>query len=264
MQAPTEWVSKPQPRDLISDPVLTKPFGEKPPSTNSTLKGAETEDPPIKLWEGSILVGLDGAEGNNEAMNLHVGFEAKRKTELHLLYLDLDYNRRTTYTVITANRLYSQARYERLIQATSWSLFVDTTGEYDEFQEFDFRITGHTGLGYRFFKNSQAALTSRLGGGVSHEIGGPKDKYYAPELMMALDYEWRVSDRQKLVAMVEYMPDVTDFTDFRLNSQAGWELLLDQYTNLSLRLAVRNRYYSAPVTARPNDLDYAALLSWKF
>ena len=57
---------------------------------------------------------------------------------------------------------------------------------------------------------------------------------------------------------------ITDFTEYRLNSLAGWEFLLDQATNLSLRLAVRNRYNSSPGTARPNDLDYAALLLWKF
>jgi hypothetical protein len=60
------------------------------------------------------------------------------------------------------------------------------------------------------------------------------------------------------------MPNETNFTEFRLNSLAGWEFLLDQETNLSLRLAVRNRYNSSPGTALPNDLDYAALLLWKF
>ena len=69
---------------------------------------------------------------------------------------------------------------------------------------------------------------------------------------------------QRLTAMLEYMPNVTDIQVYRLNTQAGWELILDQQTNLALRFAVRNRYTSDMRLAKPNDLDYAALLMWKF
>ncbi len=263
-QPPADWVSKPQFQDFLLDQNLQPPVVKKPVEEEPCLLPEDENNLPIKLWEGSFTVGLDGAEGNNEAMNLHVGFNAQRKTELHLLYLDLDYNRRTTNTLITANRLFSQARYERLIQETPWSLFVEMTGEYDEFQDFNFRITAHAGVGYWWFKTRQALLKSRLGSGVSHEIGGPKNNYYAPEMIVGADYERRVSDRQRLVATVDYMPNETDFTEFRLNSLAGWEFLFDQKSHLGLRLAVRNRYNSSPGTAKPNDLDYAALLLWKF
>jgi putative salt-induced outer membrane protein YdiY len=263
-QAPSEWVSKPQFHDFLLDQGLQAPVVKKTRQEESDLLSENEQDPPIKLWEGSFTLGLDGAEGNNEAMNLHVGFNAQRKTELHLLYLDLDYNRRTTNTISTANRLFSQARYERLIRETAWSLFVESIGEYDEFQDFNFRITAHIGVGYWLFKTHQASLKGRFGSGFSHEIGGPKDNYYVPELIIGIDYERRVSARQKFIATVDYMPDESKFSEFRLNGLAGWEFLLDQETNLSLRLAVRNRYNSSPGTARPNDLDYAALLLWKF
>ena len=261
---PTEWVSKPQFHEFLLDQSVQPSVMVKPDIKEKILTPEFEEEKPVKLWEGSFTFGLDGAEGNNEAMNLHVGFNAKRKTDLHVLFLDLDYNRRTTNTISTANRLFSQARYERLIQETAWSLFVESIGEYDEFQDFDFRISSHAGVGYWVFQTTQASLKSRLGSGFSHEIGGPKNNYYAPELIVGLDYERRVTSRQKLVATVDYMPDWSDFTEYRLNSLAGWEFLLDKETNLSLRLAVRNRYNSTPGTARPNDLDYAALLLWKF
>jgi hypothetical protein len=263
-QAPSEWVSKPQFHDFFLDQDIQSPVVKKPPKEESNLLSVDEPDPPIKLWEGSFTLGLDGAEGNNEAMNLHVGFNAKRQTDLHLLYLDLDYNRRTTNTISTANRLFSQARYERLILETPWSLFVESIGEYDEFQDFNFRITAHAGVGYWMFKTRQASLKCRFGSGFSHEIGGPEGKEYIPEMIIGIDYERRVSARQKFIGTVDYMPDESKFAQFRLNGLAGWEFLLDQETNLSLRLAVRNRYNSSPGSARPNDLDYAALLLWKF
>jgi putative salt-induced outer membrane protein YdiY len=272
--SPMEWVAAPPPQDLYLEPPLqpapeTSPTGSLPPSSfdaipNWPLSVLPEESPPVKLWEGSLSVGLDGAEGNNEAMNLRVGFDARRKTELHLLYLNADYNRRTAYTENTANRLFSQARYERIIRDTDWTIFVGVTGEYDEFQPWDFRITSHSGLGRWLFRNEVTSLKTRFGAGFSREIYGPRSNYTAPELILGMDFERKLTTRQRLVAMMDYMPDVSDFTEFRLNAQAGWEVLLEEAPKLTLRIAVRNRYTSTPGTALPNDLDYAALLLWSF
>jgi putative salt-induced outer membrane protein YdiY len=218
----------------------------------------------VKTWSGSLQFGMDGVEGNSQSMNLRFGFDVRRKTDLHLFYMNADYNRATSNYNTTTNRLYSQARYERIIPDTDWMLFEGGTGEYDHFQPYDFRITDYAGVGYWLFKNSQASLKTRFGGGFSHDFGGLRNQIYSPELLFGFDYERKISERQRLTAMLEYMPNVTDFETYRLNSQAGWELLLDKETNLSLRFAVRNRYTSNPGAGKPNDLDYAALLMWKF
>jgi putative salt-induced outer membrane protein YdiY len=284
--SPMEWVAAPPPEKLYLEPSLqpvpdtplsnappngSPPGGFPPPPPSSfdavanwPLTIRSEEPPPVKLWEGSLSVGLDGAEGNNQAMNLRVGFDARRKTELHLLYLNADYNRRTVDNENAANRLFSQIRYERIIKDTDWSIFVGSTYEYDEFEPWDFRLTSHSGLGRWLFRNEVTSLKARFGGGFSREIYGPRSNYTAPELIVGMDFERKLSTRQRLIAMFDYMPDVTDFTEFRFNSQAGWEVLLDKDPKLTLRLAVRNRYTSTPGTALPNDLDYAALLLWTF
>ena len=41
-------------------------------------------------------------------------------------------------------------------------------------------------------------------------------------------------------------------------------MTLDQEKNLSLRMGVLELYNSIPDGARPNDLDYAMMLMWKF
>ncbi len=224
----------------------------------------DSEEKKIKLWEGSFQIGFDGSEGNSESMNIHLGADVKRKQDVHLLYVNVEYNRKNADYTNTTNKLYSQERYERIIRNTNWSLFWEATGEYDEFQEYEFRVTSHAGVGRMIFKTLDAVLKGRFGAGFSHEFGGPRDDYYAPELLLAFDYERKVFDRQKLIASVEYMPDMSDFTEYRLNSYAGWEVQLDDDSHLNLRFAVRNRYNSASGKSKPNDLDYAALLLWKF
>jgi putative salt-induced outer membrane protein YdiY len=280
--SPKDWVAAPISNDLLLEPALEPvgnpniepiptPSGQPYPMTSEPgdvvirLPKVAVEEPEkIKLWSGSLQFGLDGVEGNSQSMNLRVGFDARMKTDLHALYLNADYSRIMSNYNITTNRSYSQGRYERIIQGTDWTIFEGATGEYDQFQPYVFRITDYAGVGYWLFRTNHASLKTRFGGGFGHDFMGPRNTYYSPELIVGFDYERKISERQRLTAMLEYMPNVTDIQTYRLNTQAGWELLLDKETNLSLRFAVRNRYTSNPGAGKPNDLDYAALLMWKF
>ncbi|MCC6127309.1 MAG: DUF481 domain-containing protein [Pirellulales bacterium] len=251
-EASPEAIPPPVPLSPADDPAIRLP------------KAAAEEPKQIKIWSGSLQFGMDGVEGNSQSMNLRFAFDARRKTDLHLLYLNADYTRGVANYITTSNRSFSQIRYERIIPDTNWTIFEGATGEYDEFQPYIFRVTDYAGVGYWWFKTTQASLKTRFGGGFSHDFQGPHDDYYSPELIVGFDYERRISDRQRLTAMLEYMPNVTDIQTYRINTQAGWELLVDKEMNLSLRFAVRNRYTSNPGAGKPNDLDYAALLMWKF
>jgi putative salt-induced outer membrane protein YdiY len=281
--SPKDWVAAPISNELLLEPplepsddqsaetILTPPAMEIPSYPPGDLvirlpvvEPVPVEPKPVKIWSGSLQFGMDGVEGNSQSMNLRFGFDARRKTDLHLIYMNADYTRLTSNYNTTTNRLFSQARYERIIQDTDWTIFEGATGEYDHFQPYGFRVTDYAGVGYWIFRSTQASLKTRFGGGFSHDFQGPRNMYYNPELLFGFDYERKISERQRLTAMLEYMANVTDIQTYRINSQAGWELVLDKETNLSLRFAVRNRYTSNPGAGKPNDLDYAALLMWRF
>jgi putative salt-induced outer membrane protein YdiY len=220
--------------------------------------------PEWKLWSGSFDLGLDGSEGNTQAMNFRFGFHAQRKTDFSVLTLGVDYNKRDTQNETTTDRLFFDGRYERLLGHTRWSLFIHETIEYDQFQPFDSRDTTDVGLGYRLIKNDTTTLIGRIGGGFSHEYGGPESGRYVPEAVFGLQFERQLNNRQKLFGSVDYAPDVTNFGQYRIRTQAAWEMLLDSQRNLSLRLGVLERYNSLYEKDKPNDLDYALMLLWKF
>jgi len=220
-------------------------------------------EPNEKLWEGSFELGLDGSEGNTRTFNVQFGMDVKRKTDCDVLSLDLDYRKKTAAYLETANRALLDWRYEQLYDDSPWTTFVHGTVDYDEFQAFDVRVAADVGLGFQLIDWERTTLAVRFSGGFSHEIGGPDDAY-VPELNYGLDFEHRISDRQKLAAQANYIPDVTEFSDFRLKTEASWELLIDKEMNLSLKLSVLDRYDSTPHGLRPNDLDYSAMLLWKF
>lgn len=219
--------------------------------------------PPPKTWEGNFELGLDGSEGNSQRFNFRFGVEAKRKTEDDVLKLDLDYHKNTSHLEETAHRTFLDWRYEWLFEDSPWTWFAHGTVDYDEFKAFDVRVSIDTGLGYQFIDTDKTSLMGRCGGGWSREVGGPDDEY-VPEATFGSEFEHQFSPRQKLTATVDYTPDVSDFRDFRLKTKAGWELLLDEKMNLSLKLSVLDRYDSTPHGAKPNDVDYSVTLLWSF
>jgi hypothetical protein len=124
-------------------------------------------------------------------------------------------------------------------------------------------MAGDAGIGYAFVKNATTRLIGRAGPGFSHEIGGPDDSV-VPEGVLGMEFEHCLSAHQKLVASSTYYPDISDWEDYRVNSKAAWELLVDPQWNLSLQLAVTDRYDSTPNGAKANDIDYSLLLLWGF
>ena len=257
----------PAPRPEAAAPEAALSTGEVPAAPSDVPVGEErfnVKPERKKLWSGSFNLGLDGSEGNTETFNFRFGVHTRRKTKCNVLTLGLDYNRQTSKTVPTEDRLYFDGRYEQLFGSSRWSTFFHETIEYDQFQPFDVRDTSDIGVGYRIIDREDTTFIGRLGGGFSHEYGGPENGKYFPEAVFGLQFERQFSKRQKFIGTMEYAPDVTRFARYRLRTQAAWEVLLDEDRNLNLRMGVLERYNSVPNGARPNDLDYAMMLMWKF
>jgi putative salt-induced outer membrane protein YdiY len=232
-----------------------------PPPSNTVV--APTTEPPPKLWEGSLELGLDGSEGNSQTFNLHSGAKLKRKTEFNVVSSELDYRKTTANSVDTVNKAFLDSRFEHLFQQSPWTWFVHNIDDYDEFKAYDLRVSLDTGLGYRLVRSDLMSLIGRFGGGTTREIGGPDDRFI-PEAVFGLEGELKISKRQKLCASAEYRPDVTDFTDYRLYLKTAWEVMLDEEKHLSMRVSVLDRYDSNADGLKPNDLDYALTLLWSF
>jgi hypothetical protein len=258
------------PAELVPEhgPDGALPRANAPWSLSGTLSNGERLDAKPskaeKLWDGSLDLGWNGSEGNNQMFNFHFGFHANRKAESNILTLSLDYNKQTAQSVTTSNLLFFDGRFEWLIKQTRWSWFVHETVQYDEFQPFNVLDTSDAGLGYRLLKNDITTLIGRIGGGFSHEYGGPENGQFFPEAVFGVQLERHISKRQKLLGVVEYAADVGDFDRYRIRTQAAWEMLLDQDKNLSLRVGVLDWYNSMPNINRPNELDYALMVMWKF
>jgi hypothetical protein len=103
----------------------------------------------------------------------------------------------------------------------------------------------------------------RAGISTSREIGGP-DEAWNPEILFGGEFKHKFNPTHSISCKADYYPNVEGFADFRLNSQASWEIALSAAWGLSLKLSVIDRYDSTPQGAKPNDLDYSTLVLWTF
>jgi putative salt-induced outer membrane protein YdiY len=249
-----------QPKSFVEMPKDAPPPAPAPGDCPATFL------PPVAVvnpWSGAMEFGINGANGNSENFNLRYGVGLRRKTEDNIFTFDTQYNLASLDDIRTQNRLFSIARDEWYFRGTPWGLFVDATFEYDEFRAFDFRVATHAGLTYKFIDNGQTLLKGRAGAGASREFGGPNDDWI-PELLFGMDFEHRFNDNTKVFTSADYIPNVNDFSDYRLQIQAGFETMLSKEYNLALKLGVQDLFDSTPEGRKSNDLFYFVSLIWKF
>ena len=214
-------------------------------------------------WSNSAELGINGSAGNAESFSFQTGTRLKRKSDFTLFDLRLTHNRTTASGLETQNNALMYSDFERFLGKSPWSLFVKNGLEYDEFKSFDLRYFINSGIGYNFYNTDDLKLITRFGAGTSREFGGPDDRW-VPEALFGFDYEHQVTKRNKLIAKVDYFPEWTDFNNFRLVSDISWEYLIDDDGNLSVKLGALDRYDSTPNGSKANDVNYSALLLYKF
>ncbi len=252
------------PNDVVVEPLpaeaLTAPIELPAEPVYSWYEPAYWFAPDI--WDGSFELGINGNEGNATAFNFISGFDLKRETDATVLDVQLDYAKNSSRDALLAHYALLDARNEWKFGDSPWSIFMQETVRYDEFQNYDLRFTVNSGLSYRFYDTVPFKLKGRFGAGGRRDFGGP-DESWIPEAVFGVDYFYQISDRQKLKSKLDYYPNWTDFADYRLVIDTSWEMLLDESTNLSLKVGVINIYDSTPEGARPSDLYYNILLLWK-
>ncbi len=215
-------------------------------------------------WTNHFELGLDGSQGNAETLAFQIGTEIKRKTDDYTLAFDFDYRLANARNVTTEDNGRFNIDFDRLLNDTPWAWFGKFGLEFDEFKAFDLRLNLGAGASYHWIRNDNTTFVTRFGAGASQEIGAPDEDWVA-EAIFGLDLEHQVNKYNKIRAKVDYFPEWEDFTNFRLVTDLGWEILLNEEESLSLKFAITDRYDSTPQGgADRNDFYYSVLLLVKF
>jgi len=240
---------------------------EEPPAAPADPKAppAKPADPDsfFKGWKGTVEGGLNGSSGNSDNLSFRFGVGATRETSTMKTAAAASYTYASSDGEKTKSRGVFDLRNDWIVK-DPWMFFATGKAEYDEFQDWDWRLSAFAGPGYYAIKNDRTKLLGRVGLGLTREIGGERNEII-PEGLIGVDFEHKLTERQKLFASVEWLPDLSNLWEYRVNAKAGWEILVDPEVNMTLKLGFEDRYNHNPGPDRKkNDTEYFALLAWTF
>lgn len=220
----------------------------------------------LQYWTGSIEGGLNGSTGNTDNVSARAAILGARETDRNVTKAGLSYVYANQEGEKTKSRGELFARNDfKLEPGSPWRIFAEAKLEYDEFQDWDMRVSAFAGVGYAFIEDDTTTIVGRIGPGFSRTIGGTDDEWRA-ELVIGADLSHKLSERSKITASVDYFPSLSDFPgEYRIVAKAGYEVLVDPETKMSFKIGAEDRYDSRPGDGvKKNDLDYYALLVWSF
>jgi len=207
---------------------------------------------------------LNGADGNTTNSNLFFGFDGEREYRGGELTFDLDYFYQQANSAVTMDRGVAKSRYEREFATSYVSWYLEGFFEYDNLRAYPGRLSTAAGLSKPLIETDRFELTGRAGAGASKKIDAPEDEW-RPELQFGMDYEYRLTERQRFFGFLDYYPDISDFGIYRLNYKLAWEALLEEDWGLAMRASLMNWYDSDPGPGTSaNDLYYVLSLMWGY
>jgi putative salt-induced outer membrane protein YdiY len=222
------------------------------------------ESETVKEWKSHFELGLAGAFGNTDTQSFHVGVTSKRESEKTRTGLDARYFYGASDGDRTENRFTAGIKHDWLVPDSQWFYFAQGRYDYDEFQNWEHRLSAHGGVGYDLITEEDMTLSLRAGLGVTKEFGS-EDEDFRPEALFGADFTWQISERQAFEASSTIYPDLEEMGEFRLVNTAGWSLLLDEETAMSLSAGLQHEYQSdVDGDTKENDFRLFAGLQFDF
>jgi len=216
-----------------------------------------------KALETTVAAGLTLTDGNAKSLMTNASIITEgEKDRLGSVRAGIEgnYGRSTvdnqTQTTVKNAQAFANAK-KTLDEHSFW--YVDGSLLYDDIALIDYRAILGPGAGYYFIKNPATKLSAEVGPSYTWErVDGVRDDYLA--LRIAERFEHKLSKNAKVWESVEYIPQVSRFSNYFVNSELGAEAALN--SKLNLRLVVQNRYDSEPGGGlKKNDVTVIAAVS---
>lgn len=257
----------PAPADEGAEPVAGDIQGEQPPE--SAVPPAEqpiAEPPPAppKEWNFKFTLAGGAATGNTENANLVTKFDAVRENEQTKLVLDAGFFYAESDNVTSETRFTAGARHDWLKPDSKWFYFADARYDFDDYQSWDHRVSGHVGVGYKLIEPPKWRINLLAGIGAIKEWGSDNDDL-RPEALLGVEGEWQIAEKHSVTFDSTLYPDLGDAGEYRWVNNVGWSVLLDNSTNLSLTAGLAHEYQSQVDAGRKhNDLKVFAGIAMEF
>jgi len=226
----------------------------------TTLCFADEED---EGWKQRFLLDLSGSAGNTDSFDMRTGWRANQRTERRRRWLDATYYLGFSDGHRDQSAFTSGVKQDWLVPDATWFAFGQGRYDFDDFRAWRHRVSSHWGLGDELRKTETFELLGRLGVGASKQWERTED--IQPEGLLGLDLLWEITDASEFVASSYMYPELDDFFEYRLVSNAEFNAEIDHQRGMSLIAGVEHEYESSVGKEVKNwDLRYYAGISIAF
>ncbi len=220
--------------------------------------------PDESAWKSHFVVGFGFQSGNTEVGELSLEFTTKRERDESRDTIDARYYYGQERGDRNANKFTSGIVHEWLFEDSPVSVFADGRFDYDEFNSWEYRLSGHGGVGYQLIDENDLNVILRGGFGGAKEFKSSRNQFI-PEALLGGELAWTISKRQEFKLESTLYPDLDDTGEYRNISSASWNYKLNDEGNTAFNLGLYNEYQSKtdPGVAR-NDIRIFGGLSFDF
>ena len=231
-----------------------KSFGPVPPP-----EVTEPESP----WTCYVGLQFAGQYTANDNFNLRASAGAAWKQEHGSFTIDAEYFYNVSNAETLDNNLLVTAIEKLDLGDKGWFGFGRAQYEWDQFQEWEHRLSAYLGPGYHVLKSDSVMLDVYAGAGASYYY--QTDEWRA-EFIVGEDFEWKIDERQKITVNSSIAPQFDDLADYRIEGRAEWSCLVgDKKKGVQMLLGVRDIYQSdVEPGGTNNDLRIYGGLNYTF
>lgn len=209
-------------------------------------------------WKRRLEIGLNGAKGVSDHLNFRSAFDASYENR------DDRWDYKLLYLYSQNGRAVSQSQAEAFINKdwllpdSKWFYFASSRFQWDQFKDWDYRISASLGPGYEFYKSNSGYLRGRAAVGVNQTFG--RNELFTVEALFGFEHGWNISEKQLLKLATTFHPSLTRIGEYRNVSTLDWSHALDFYQGLAIKLGLENEYDSQQTEG--NDFRYYAAFVW--
>lgn len=219
--------------------------------TSSTwaISNIENERPnlPEQGFSGSIKIGLNGKTGNEEKKSNECGVKIiyRMDDEIFMALFDREYG--TNKKIKTTDNSFAHARWVHLFN-NQWAIEGFAQREENEFDNLTSRVLGGGGIRY-MLSQEKDVYSFALGFGTFHEIEKQnlisyEEKNQLWRINTYYTYKYQLNNQVTLVNTTYAQPDASDFNDYRLLFDVGFNVRLTN--SLQLKFNYKLSYDSKP------------------
>lgn len=212
-------------------------------------------------WDRKFDFGLNGAKGVSDNANLRAGFTTRYLDDSDRWQFDMVYLYTESEQVTSQNRFYANLDKDWLVDESNWYYFANARLDWDEFKDWNYRISLFGGPGYIFHKDDTWYFLGRGGLGGNRTFGGIDDQWTL-EALLGIETGWHISKVQFIELKSTFYPAISDPGQYRNITTLDWIHELDLYEGLAVKLGIYNEYDSNQTSANRNDFRYHASLVW--